>query len=274
MIEFYVGQKVHCKFNGHGVVTARGKAYENYPIKVKFDSGYYESYTRGGKLFKDNHEACLTSGEGEVMPKDFYVGQEVCCKRNGKGVVVEIQESKVYPILVKFHNGEYVSYTADGKEYHRNLETDLTPAQENPTFTVGQQVWCLVFGEGVVSHLTDGPFVVKVKFLNGEEESYTSTGHLFLSEGNQTLFTYPVKVSRDDKATKPSIDWTHVNEKFKWLAVDERGGAYVYENKPKIGVANFWCDLKGEFNQVNGLASYVPGTCYWKDSLVERPQGH
>ena len=29
MVEFYVGQKVHCKFNGHGVVTARGK-----PMKI------------------------------------------------------------------------------------------------------------------------------------------------------------------------------------------------------------------------------------------------
>ena len=209
------------------------------------------------------------------MPKDFYVGQEVCCKRNGKGVVVEIQEStKVYPVRVKFNNGGYGTYTADGKEYLRNLETNLTPAQENPTFTVGQQVWCLVFGEGVVSRLTDSPFVVKVKFLNGQEDSYTSTGRLFLSEGNQTLFTYPVKVIRDESvATKPSIDWTHVNEKFKWLASDFDGNPWVYEYEPTVGGASTcWLPSKGDTFRADRLASYVPGTCSWEDSLVERPK--
>ena len=139
-------------------------------------------------------------------------------------------------------------------------------------FTVGQQVWCVIFGEGVVSRLVDGPFSVEVKFRNGEEEHYTSTGHFFRRAGNQSLFPYPVKVSRDESvATKPSINWEHVNENFKWLSVDNNGDAYVYENKPKVDATYYWFNLKGRLSEVSGLASYIPGTCDWKDSLVERP---
>ena len=139
-------------------------------------------------------------------------------------------------------------------------------------FTVGQKVWCVIFGEGVVSRLVDGPFSVEVKFLNGEVEPYTSTGHFFRRVGNQSLFPYPVKVSRDESvATKPSINWEHVNEKYKWLAVNADGDAYVFENKPKVDATDYWFSLKGRLSEVNGLASYIPGTCDWKDALVERP---
>ena len=148
---------------------------------------------------------------------EFYVGQEVCCKHKGKGVVVKVQApTKYYPVCVKFHSGEYETYTPDGKMHCWVDEPSLTPVQEESAFTVGQQVWCVIFGEGVVSRLTDGPFPVVVKFLTGEEEPYTSTGHFFRRVGNQSLFPYPVKVSRDESvATKPSINWSHVKEKYK-----------------------------------------------------------
>ena len=268
---FTVGQEVFSTNHGKGVVTCITEEALLYPVEVTFHDGSVEEFTQSGKEFISEERPSLVKFEESNMV-EFYVGQEVCCKRNGKGVVVEIQEIGVYPVRVKFHNGGYDTYTADGKEYHRNLEPDLTPVQENPTFTLGQQVWCVVFGEGVVSRLTDSPLAVEVKFLNGEEEPYTSTGHLFSHAGNQTLFTYPVKVIRDDKATKPSIDWTHVNEKFKWLSVDANGCAYVYENEPKAGVDSYWLCQEGTLYEVNGLASYVPGTCSWEDSLVERPK--
>ena len=141
-------------------------------------------------------------------------------------------------------------------------------------FTVGQQVWCVIFGEGVVSRLVDGPFSVEVKFLNGEEEHYTSTGHFFRRAGNQSLFPYPVKVSRDESvATKPSINWSHVKDEYKWLSVDATGSAYVYEDEPERSESDHWYSHKGSLSEVNGLASYIPGTCDWKDSLVKRPEG-
>ena len=207
--EFYVGQKVHCKRNGNGVVTARGNAYEDYPIKARFADGHLETYTRDGKILEGTRETHLTSRE-EVMPKDFYVGQEV---------------------------------------------------------------WCVIFGGGVVAEITCGAYPVKVRFENGEMDSYTSKGHL-LSRGNRALFHHPVKIVQDESATKPSIDWSQVKEEYKWLSVDKDGSAYVSTCEPTRNGANYWYSpVKGDFSQVNWLVSYSPGTCRWEDSRVKRPEG-
>ena len=208
------------------------------------------------------------------MPKEFYVGQEVCCKHKGKGVVIKITElAETYPVKVKFHNGGRETYTADGKMRCWGEEPDLTPVQEKPVFIEGQRVWCVIFGEGLVSRLTDDPFPVVVEFLNGEEEPYTSTGHFFRRVGNQSLFPYPVKVSRDESVvTKPSINWSHVKGDYKWLSVDKDGSAYVYEDEPERSESDYWLSLNASLTEVNGLASYTPGTCDWQDSLIERPK--
>ena len=208
----------------------------------------------------------------------FTVGQEVCCKRNEKGVVVEIQESpKSYPVRVKFHNGGYDTYTADGKEYHKSPEPDLTPAQGESKFTVGQKVWCLLYGEGTTVEVIDQD-LLKVRFPGGLVVIYTLSGKLYAS-GKQVLFTYPVKVVPDEgHATKPSIDWAQVKEEYKWLSVDESGDAHVWLGEPKLNGSGYWqigrfCKMSN-YCKVNALLSYSRGTCDWKDSLVERPNGN
>ncbi len=69
--------------------------------------------------------------------------------------------------------------------------------------------------------------------------------------------------------TKPSIDWSHVALEFNWLALNERGKAFIYETRPErhnFGWSNSvgWCSARG-------FASLTPGSCDWKDSLVMRP---
>ena len=271
MFEFYKGQKVHCKRNGNGVVTAISNVYHDHPIIVIFGGGHRETYTRDGKIIKGTRETHLTPREEEVMPKDFYVGQEVCCKYKGKGVVIEINEpTRTYPVKVKFHSGGYETYTADGKAHGWSPESDLTPVQEEPVFTVGQRVWCVLFGEGVVAEITCDRYPVKVKFKTGDVRAYTREGYMYINCCNQSLFHRPVKIVQDE-STKPSIDWSHVKDKYKWLSVNANGSADVYEYEPKVGGGGYWCNPKGGSNKVNGLASYVPGTCDWRDSLVKRP---
>ena len=271
MIEFYVGQKVHCKRNGDGVVTARGNAHEDYPIKARFADGYLETYTRDGKILKGTREIHLTSRE-EVMSKDFYVGQEVCCKRKGKGVVIEINEpTRDYPVNVKFHSGGYETYTADGKALKWSPKSDLTPVQEEPELTVGRRVWCVNFGEGVVAEITCGMYPVKVRFESGEEEeSYTSKGNLF-SRGNRALFHHPVKIVQDEITAKPSINWEHVSSAFNYLAEDADGGVFLYEDKPHTTTETWMVD-NGDLAEAHMLASYTKGTCDWRNSLVKRPK--
>ena len=137
-------------------------------------------------------------------------------------------------------------------------------------FHVGQRVWCVIFGEGVVAEIICGVYSVKVRFENGEEDIYTGEGHV-LSRGNRTLFHHPVKIVQDESAIKPSIDWSHVKGEYKWLSVNKDGSAYVYTNEPERSGSDYWYNYSGSFNEVNGLASYTPGTCDWQDSLVKRP---
>ena len=138
-------------------------------------------------------------------------------------------------------------------------------------FNEGQTVWCLIYGQGVVTDVdskrTEETYPVFVKFQNYDElHSYTMEGK-FHNQGNITLFPYPVEVVK--AVTKPSIDWNHVSEDFKYLAMDEDGECYLYTAKPRQGewqwATNLPCTPAFHF------ASFTSGTCDWKDSLVERP---
>ena len=142
-------------------------------------------------------------------------------------------------------------------------------------FKVNQKVWCLIYGQGVVTDVdnerTEETYPVFVKFQNYDELhiSYTMEGK-FHSQGNITLFPYPVEVVK--AVTKPSIVWPHVKDGYKWLAVDANGGAYVFENKPIFDHIDYWYSIDGLCFDVSGLSSYSRGTCDWKDSLIQRPE--
>ena len=69
---------------------------------------------------------------------------------------------------------------------------------------------------------------------------------------------------------KPSIDWSHVAERFDWMATDEDGETYAYEREPSIR-NNIW-GASGVHVRVVAFASFKPGTCDWKDSLVSRKE--
>jgi hypothetical protein len=139
-------------------------------------------------------------------------------------------------------------------------------------FHVNQKVWCALFGEGVVTKVrTNSPtFPVLVQFEK-ELEHYTSDGK-YLLHAAQTLFPYPVEIVK--KAEKPSINWEHVSNEFSYLAEDSDGAAYLYENKPYTD-QDAWgvSDSFGEVAEASMFASYVKGTCDWKDSLIQRPDG-
>lgn len=74
------------------------------------------------------------------------------------------------------------------------------------------------------------------------------------------------------KGTKPSIDWSHVHSDFKALARAADGVGYIYTARPEPESFS-WRNAGDEVITANYFASYDPGTCDWKDSLVERPEG-
>ena len=136
-------------------------------------------------------------------------------------------------------------------------------------FKVGQKVWCVMFGEGVVARILtpDNDFQVVVDF-DGKQEHYTLDGK-YCSWSLQVLFSYPVEITK--KVTKPSINWEHVDSKYNYLAEDPCGAASLYEEEPFTALTS-WGIQGGEAVEAFMFASYVKGTCDWKESLVKRPE--
>ena len=137
-------------------------------------------------------------------------------------------------------------------------------------FKVGQKVWCAIYGAGVVEEINQEcggysyPILVKFNTLSID---YTPDGR-FYAEGNIALFPYPVEIVK--AITKPSIDWSHVSEDFQYLAMDEGGLHHLFSEKPEPVVLE-WA-ANGRYIHAEYFASFIHGTCDWKDSLVKRPE--
>ena len=135
-------------------------------------------------------------------------------------------------------------------------------------FKKGQKVWCAIYGAGVVTEIRheSGTYPVVVVFKNACLAVYTADGK-YHEAGNVTLFPYPVEITK--AVTKPSIEWSHVNENYKYLAMDEDGLNYLFTKEP-VQAASEWTS-NAPYIYAGHFASLIPGTCDWKDSLVERP---
>ena len=141
-------------------------------------------------------------------------------------------------------------------------------------FKKDQKVWCAIYGAGVVKRIrqeADVDYQVVVVFdRNGDENvvSYTGDGK-YCAGGNVTLFPYPIEITK--AVTKPSIDWSHVNENFQYLVMDERGQHWLTTNRPTIPATPGRWICGGVAQSAGQFASLIAGTCDWKDSLVKRP---
>ena len=140
-------------------------------------------------------------------------------------------------------------------------------------FIENQTVWCAMFGKGVVARISHkgAKFPVVVNFGGLMERCYSLEGKYEQLYATQpTLFPYPIEIVK--KVTKPSIDWDHVAPKYKYLAEDSGGSAFLFEEKPFIASgASAWSVQSVEVVDAIGFASYTKGTCDWKDSLIKRP---
>jgi hypothetical protein len=67
-------------------------------------------------------------------------------------------------------------------------------------------------------------------------------------------------------ATKPQVPWDAMSDDIKWLARDEDGEFAGYKEKPIAG-PDYWA---GNGVNISGV-KIDPGTCDWRDSLVQRP---
>lgn len=102
-------------------------------------------------------------------------------------------------------------------------------------------------------------------WVDGAQIEYDWGAFPTLSTGFQAHYTYRVA------STKPSIDWSHVAPQFKWMATDCDGDTWLYDDQPEI-LGKIWVYNGSHCIEVDAFASFTPGTCDWKDSLVQRPE--
>ena len=100
-------------------------------------------------------------------------------------------------------------------------------------FKINQTVWCVIYGKGVVENIHEAEtYSIRVKFTDDVNATYTNEGK-YHEKGNVTLFPYPVEIVK--AATKPSIEWSHVNAHFKYLAMDDGGLHHLFVENLNLG---------------------------------------
>ena len=139
-------------------------------------------------------------------------------------------------------------------------------------FKVGQKVWDVLCGEGVVVDVRKCVcnYPVVVSFDSGRRESYTTDGKCKEEHEKPSIYPYLIEVIK--KVKKPSINWEHVRIEYKFLAQDIDGSAWLYCEEPELGEVGWYAELS-DFALADSHVSYTPGTCDWKDSLVARQEG-
>lgn len=75
-------------------------------------------------------------------------------------------------------------------------------------------------------------------------------------------------------AKKLSFDWSAIDKKYKYAAMDADGSVHVFEVKPRCcrNHAGRWYATVRKFWLIDGLASLDRGEVSWEDSLIERPK--
>lgn len=73
--------------------------------------------------------------------------------------------------------------------------------------------------------------------------------------------------------TQDTIPWEAIDPKFKWSARNSCGEIWVFDSAPICG-RDRWTFGWLECVKISSLLRGVtPGTCCWRDSLQERPEG-
>ena len=103
----------------------------------------------------------------------------------------------------------------------------------------------------------------------GEYEVYSSKIDRFLQVSYPSWTSYVVYRAVRPAPTKPSINWNHVSDKFITMATNSFGMSRLFTGVPTPGTYGW--DTSAERSLASSFASFVPGTCDWRDSLVIRP---
>jgi hypothetical protein len=82
---------------------------------------------------------------------------------------------------------------------------------------------------------------------------------------------YIYRAKPQPEPTKPDAPWEVLPKWAACIATDEDRSVFCYSAKPDPDL-DMWCAKGGKCLEVTDLKGVTPGTCRWRDSLVERPQ--
>ena len=138
-------------------------------------------------------------------------------------------------------------------------------------FEVGQTVWDVVRGRGVVSTIkSETSYPLVVEFAAGGGDTYMMSGKSHVTYENPSLYPHPVEVA--EKVVRPTINWSHVHSKYRWLAKEPSGSHWLHEKQP-YKTDYGWKSENGDCICADGFATLSPGFCDWEDSLIVGPGG-
>ena len=106
----------------------------------------------------------------------FKVGDKVYSPHWGEGAVTSINSGAIYPVEVKWSDGNYECFSAQGQHdcEMADPEIDIVPIEEvkkEPKFEVGDHVVSRHFGKGVVASIEDSKqdeYPVGIRWLDGQ----------------------------------------------------------------------------------------------------------
>lgn len=106
---------------------------------------------------------------------------------------------------------------------------------------------------------------------------WSTTGDFWLKIKSPRDFEHfeVLRVSAPEKV-KPSIDWSAINKKWNWLAMDSDGTWYLYDKSPDLIInSGIWGSANSDYEcrllRSDLLRSFEPGNVEWTDSLIVRP---
>lgn len=88
---------------------------------------------------------------------------------------------------------------------------------------------------------------------------------------NWADYDYRVKPDEEIAAEPDIIDWAQVSDKYKYMARDSSGDAYLYLYEPELVNNCYWFCEDDNPVKADVFASYKKGDVSWDNSLVERP---
>lgn len=119
--------------------------------------------------------------------------------------------------------------------------------------------------------VTESMIEVMQAYVSGQPIEYRRLGEKVWVECSSPVWDWVHNSYRAKPLTPDYIDWAQVSDKYKYMARDSSGDAYLYLYEPELVNNCYWFCEDDNPVKADVFASYKKGDVSWDNSLVERP---